>query len=175
VVLLDGVRARESAVRGEISDKRWIHLATHGLVDERKDALFAALALTPPASGVARGDDDGFLELFEIYELRLDCDLAVLSACRSNAGRLVTSEGVFALSRGFLVAGARSVVASQWAVDDASTAELVGDMFRRIAAAERASRPADVTLALRDAKRTLRNDARWAHPFFWAPFVLTGL
>ncbi len=175
VVLLHGEKASEAAVRREIADKRWVHLATHGIVDERKDALFAALALAPPTAGAPRSDDDGLLELLEIYELELDCDLAVLSACRSNAGRLVTSEGVFALSRGFLVAGARSVVASQWSVDDASTADLVGELFSRIASARRDGRSPDVTIALRDAKLTLRRDPRWAHPFFWAPFVLTGL
>ena len=92
----------------------------------------------------------------------------MLSACGSNAGRVVAGEGVFALSRGFLVAGARRVVASQWPVDDASTAALMGELYRGMAAAP------DAAHALRDAKRRLRHDARWADPFFWAPFVLTG-
>ena len=120
---------------------------------------------SPAAAG---GEDDGFLRLHEIYGLRLDADLAVLSACASNAGRVVAGEGVFALSRGFLVAGARRVVASQWPVDDASTAALMGDFFRRLTTSP------DLARALRDAKLRLRRDARWGDPFFWAPFVLTG-
>ncbi len=175
VVLLDGEAARESAVRREIGDKRYIHIATHGLVEQEGSALFAALALTPPPAGVARGDDDGLLQLFEIYDLRLTSELAVLSACSSNTGRVVASEGIFALSRGFLVAGSQSVVASQWSVDDASTAELVADLFRRLAAAEQAGSAIDPARALRDAKLRVRSaKPEWAHPFFWAPFAFTG-
>ena len=176
VVVLEGEGARESAFRREIAGKRYVHVATHGLVDQVGGEIFAALALTPPPAGSSAGDDDGFLQLFEIYDLRLDCALAVLSACSSNTGRLVAGEGVFALSRGFLVAGSRSVVASQWAVDDASTAELVGDLFRRVAADERAGRPIDAARALRDAKRHVRRARpEWAHPFFWGPFAITGV
>jgi CHAT domain-containing protein len=167
VVPLQGEAAREPAVRSALPGKRYLHLATHGLLDPGEGELFAGLALTPPPAP-AGGEDDGFLRLHEIYGLRLDADLAVLSACESNAGRVLAGEGVFALSRGFLVAGARRVVASQWPVDDASTAALMGELYRRLAAAP------DAAVALRDAKRRLRGDARWADPFFWAPFVLTG-
>ena len=167
VVPLQGAEAHEPAVRRALPGKRYLHLATHGLLDPGEGELFAGLALTPPPTP-AGGEDDGFLRLHEIYGLRLDADLAVLSACESNAGRVVAGEGVFALSRGFLVAGARRVVASQWPVDDVSTAALMGELYRRLAAAPDAAR------ALRDAKRHLRRDARWADPFFWAPFVLTG-
>ncbi len=167
VVPLQGEEAREPAVRRALPGKRYLHLATHGLLDPGEGELFAGLALTPPPAP-AGGEDDGFLRLHEIYGLRLDADLAVLSACESNAGRVVAGEGVFALSRGFLVAGVRRVVASQWPVDDVSTAALMGELYRRLAAAP------DAAHALRDAKRHLRGDARWADPFFWAPFVLTG-
>jgi CHAT domain-containing protein len=175
VEVLEGRAARESAVRKALPGKRYLHIATHGLVDERQGALFAAVALAPPESGPPAGDDDGFLELHEIYDLRLDAELAVLSACDSNRGRTVAGEGVFALSRGFLVGGARRVVASEWPVDDASTAELIGELFRRVAESDREGSPVDFARALRDAKRRLRSVKReWAHPFFWAPFILTG-
>jgi CHAT domain-containing protein len=175
VMVLRGAAAREPAVREAVAGKRYVHVATHGLIDQKGGDLFASLALTAPESRSAAGDDDGFLQLFEIYDLPLTCDLAVLSACSSNVGHVVTGEGVFALSRGFLVAGARRVIASQWAVDDASTAELVGDLFRAIAAAEKAGEPVDTARALRDAKRKIRGKSEWASPFFWAPFVLTGV
>jgi len=83
-------------------------------------------------------------------------------------------EGIYTLSRGFLIAGARRVIASQWSVEDASTAELMGDFFQRIASAEKAARPIDYAEALRDAKRRIRNQERWAAPFYWAPFILMG-
>jgi len=175
VTVLEGLRAREPEVRRQLPGKRYLHLATHGLVDQSGGDLFAALALTPPSGGAATGEDDGLLELPEIYELRLDCDLAVLSACRTNVGLSVAGEGIFALSRGFLVAGARRVIASQWSVDDASTAVLVGELFRALAAAERDGARIQYAAALRDAKRLVRARAKWADPFFWAPFVLTGL
>jgi len=175
VTVLEGLGAREPAVRRQLPGKRYLHLATHGLVDQRGGDLFAALALTPPAGGVATGDDDGLLELSEIYDLRLDSDLAVLSACRTNVGLSIAGEGIFSLSRGFLVAGARRVIASQWSVDDASTAVLVGELFRALAAAERAGTGVGYAAALRDAKRRIRARSEWADPFFWAPFVLTGL
>lgn len=169
VTRLTAGAAREPAVRKEMTGKRYLHLATHGLLGGEEGELFAGLALTaPPAGTPARGDDDGFLQLHEIYGLPLSAELAVLSACDSNTGRLVEGEGVFALSRGFLVAGARRVVASQWPVDDASTAALMGDLFRRI------GKGAEPARALRDAKRALRKNAAWSDPFFWAPFVLTG-
>ena len=173
MVTLQRSRANESALRPALTGKRYLHLATHGLVDEQRGALFAALALTPPDT--ATPDNDGFLQLHEIYQLRLpEVELAVLSACETNLGTTAGGEGVFALSRGFLAAGARRVVASQWAVEDLSTAKLMGHFFRAIAAAEQAGRPVDYVIALRDAKRAVRQEAAWSQPYFWAPFVLTG-
>lgn len=175
VVTLQGVAATEEALRGELAGKRYLHLATHGLVDEARGALFAALALTPPREEGPPADNDGFLQLYEIYDLRLpEVELAVLSACESAVGTRVGGEGVFALSRGFLAAGTRRVVASQWSVNDASTATLMSGFFRSVGEAEKAGRPVDYARALRDAKREVRARPEWADPFHWAPFVLTG-
>lgn len=175
VTVLQGIEAGEPRVRAALPGNRYIHLATHGLVDQERGDLFAALALAPPAVETGRADDDGFLQLFEIYGLDLSCDLAVLSACGSQVGRAVEGEGVFALSRGFVAAGARRVVASQWSVDDASTALLMEEFFGRIAAVWGDARPAPFTTALRDAKRAVRARQEWAAPFYWSPFVLTGI
>jgi CHAT domain-containing protein len=84
---------------------------------------------------------------------------------------------VFALSRGFLAAGAQRVVATQWQVDDRATAVLIGHFFEVIAEAERAGEVVDYARALRDAKLRVRNDAdnpRWSDPFYWAAFTITG-
>ena len=158
-----------------MAGKRYLHLATHGLVDERRGALFAALALTPPPAETTDSEDDGFLQLYEIYDLELaEVELAVLSACESNAGAAIEGEGVFALSRGFLAAGARRVIASQWSVNDESTAALIGEFFRAIADAEQRGERVDYARALRDAKRAVRSQPAWAEPYYWAPFILTG-
>ena len=92
----------------------------------------------------------------------------MLSACATHRGDWIDGDGVFALSRGFLAAGARRVVGSLWLVDDESTAELIGDFLDRVA------RGGDAETSLRDAKRALRENPRWAHPFHWAAFVLVG-
>jgi len=159
-VVLTGAAATESAVRAALPGKKFLHLAVHGKVEPRLGDLFASLALA----------DDEALMLFEIYDLDLQAELAVLSACETSRGRMVEGEGAFALSRGFLAAGARRVVASLWSVDDASTAELMGTFFRRLGPGEDRSYAA----ALRDARRVLRGKGKWKSPFHWAPFLLTG-
>ena len=175
VQVLQQLAADEPATRRALPNKRYVHLATHALVAGNRDALFASLALTPPTGETAEPDADGFLQLHEIYDLKLDdVELAVLSACDTNRGPSVASEGVFALSRGFLASGARRVIASQWSVDDESTAELMGALFTRIVERERAGRIVDYAEALRDAKRLVRSRPQWSDPFHWAPFVLTG-
>lgn len=175
VTVLQGVSANEPNLREALASKRFLHLATHGLVDTQRGSLFASFALAPPAGDVATPQDDGLLQLHEIYGLDLQAvDLAVLSACQSNVGEQVEGEGVFALSRGFLAAGARRVIASQWAVDDASTAAIMQAFFERIVSMERAGQAIDYGQALRDAKRMVRAQSRWQDPYYWAPFILTG-
>lgn len=172
---LSGLSATEAGVRAALRGRpRYLHFATHGLVDEGRSELLAALALTPPPGEAPAAEDDGLLQLFEIYELDLDSDLAVLSACKTHAGRQLEGEGVFALSRGFLAAGARRVVASLWPVNDESTAVLMGDFYRRLARAEGSGLRPDYARALRDARRALRQQPRWSAPYHWAPFVLSG-
>ncbi len=173
--VLSGIEATESNLRAALAGKRFLHLATHGLVDQRRGTLFASLALTPPTGETTDHENDGFWQLHEIYANQLpDVELAVLSACESNIGETVEGEGVFALSRGFSAAGAQRVVASQWSVDDASTAELIGEFFRRVLAEESQGRQVNYAAALRDAKRAVRSQEQWRDPYFWAPFVLTG-
>ena len=174
VEYLRGLDATETRVKSEVRAARYIHIATHGIVDESHDELLAALLFTPPAAGARGPADDGCLHLFEIYELPLDCELAVLSACETESGRRIQGEGVFALSRGFLVAGAQRTVASLWPVADESTAWLIADFFQRVAAAEAGGGAIDYAGFLRAAKLALRRQPRWSEPSFWAPFVLSG-
>ena len=178
VTVLSGAEGTESALRSSLGSFRYLHLATHGLVDEGRSSLFASLALTPPPGRSDESTNDGFLQLHEIYGLQLpELELAVLSACESNVGETVEGEGVFALSRGFLVAGAQRVIASQWAVNDASTAVLMATFFRQVAEAERRAEVVDYARALRTAQLAVKNHPdhpEWADPYYWAPFVLTG-
>ncbi len=169
VTVLSGNQATESAVRFAAGQVRYLHLATHAFVTERRGDLLAGIVLAKPPEPDPPPADDGLLQIYEIYDLVLGADLAVLSACETQRGPRVEGEGVFALSRAFLIAGARSVVATQWPVDDAATAELIGDYFRRIA-----SRRPDLVVALRNVKRQLRSRPERRDPFYWAAFTLTG-
>jgi CHAT domain-containing protein len=173
VTSLEGAEAREPRVRSALPGARHIHLATHGLVDETRGELFATLALTPPRVDPSP-QDDGLLQLHEILRLPLDAELALLSACESRVGELVAGEGVFALSRAFLIAGSRRVIASLWPVADEASAGLVARVFEGLARAEQAGEPLDHAANLALAKRQVRSQPTLADPFYWAPFVLEG-
>ncbi len=177
VAHLRGSLATEANIRFNATNRKVLHFACHGLVDRTHGNLFGALALTPGRK-TADPSNDGFLTLAEIYELNLDgCELAILSACETNSGPTQRGEGTWALSRGFLVAGARRVVASNWLVDDQAAASLVSYFCSIIAKAEAAGEKPDYAEALWKAKRWVRNHPdhpEWRHPYYWGTFVLVG-
>ncbi len=173
VRVLQGSEATEAMVRESVGAKRLLHLATHGIVGSSDADLLASLALSPETADTA-SSNDGFLQLFEIYQLQLDADLTVLSACETNLGRRLAGEGVFALSGGFLTAGSSRVLANQWRVDDDASAWLIGAFFQELASSPE-SDPYRFTAALHAAKRRTRETSQRTHPYFWAPFILIGL
>ena len=175
IVLLTGADASEKNVRQSIANRRFVHFAAHALIDQRHENLFGAIALTPPAADAPAADGDGFLSLYEIHNLSLtDCELAVLSACDTNVGSNRPLEAGSTLARAVLAAGARGVVSSHWSVEDASTARLISEFFDRLSVDLHSGRPANYALALRDARRNVRQKSGWSAPHFWAPFVLIG-
>jgi len=157
---------REAATSRRLAEYRIIHFATHGIVNARQPELSGVvLSLFDP-----RGRrQDGFLRLHDIYNLTLAADLVVLSGCQTALGKELRGEGLLGLTRGFMYAGARAVVASLWQVDDESTAELMKRFYRGMLKEHR--RPAD---ALRAAQMEMSQDKRWAAPFYWAGFVIQG-
>lgn len=131
-----------------------LHLACHG--EFRADSpAFSALHLA-----------DGPLALHELGELQIDAQLVVLSACDTGQSKVAPGDEMLGLVRGFMLAGARQVLATLWAVDDQATAQLMGEFHRRLARGERAS------AALRGAQRLLARQG--LHPFFWAAWSLHG-
>lgn len=135
-----------------------VHIATHGLYRADAPAL-SYLELT-----------DGRLEAFDIARLELNAAAVALSACETGTGRLTGNE-LMGLSRAFLHAGARSVVATHWAVDDEATAGLVADFASRLAAGR------SVTQALHDAQAgwlLIHGETLLAHPYFWGALMLVG-
>jgi CHAT domain-containing protein/tetratricopeptide (TPR) repeat protein len=170
---LTGEQATEQAIRQRLSGRRIVHLACHGFVDQDTGNYLGALAVTP--GDALDPADDGFLSLAEIYGLDLQgCELAILSACQTNDGPQQQGEGVWALSRGFLVAGSRRVVASNWLVDDRAAASLVSVFCSSLSGAESSDESVDYAAALQRAKRWCRSQEGWSSPYYWATFVLVG-
>ncbi len=160
-----GKDSTEKAFKQEsLSKYKWIHLATHSLIDERTPGRSAVvLALD------GNNAEDGFLRATEIADLDLNCDLVILSACETGRGQLLSGEGIIGLSRSFFIAGARSVVVSQWAVSDISTAQLMKDFYQQLV------NKVPKAAALREAKlRMLNGGSETRHPYYWAPFVIIG-
>jgi CHAT domain-containing protein/tetratricopeptide (TPR) repeat protein len=172
---LSGSTATEAAVRLNVPGRRFIHLACHGLTDQAYGNVIGALALTPGPQPDAEPADDGFLTLPEVYALDLKgCELAILSACETNIGPQQRGEGSWTLSRGFLVAGARRVVASDWLVDDEAAANLMSIFCNLLTRVEKDDSKADYAKALQEAKRWARRQERWKAPYYWASLVLVG-
>lgn len=137
-----------------------VHFATHGLLDEHAP-IFSAILMGATHDGPTR------LSLYEIAAVRVRARLVVLSACETGLGLRRRGDEVTGLTRTFLQAGASSVVSSLWSVSDDSTAFLMGRFYAELKAGALPSR------ALRTAALATRQ--QFGHPFFWAPFVLTGV
>ncbi|HWS88702.1 MAG TPA: CHAT domain-containing protein [Pyrinomonadaceae bacterium] len=162
-----GFRAsRATALSPELAQYRYVHFATHGLLNGEHPELSGILLSLFDEAGRRQ---DGFLELHEIYNLNLPAELVVLSACQTALGKDVKGEGLVGLTRGFMYAGARRVVSSLWKVDDSATAELMGEFYREMLG--KGLRPAE---ALRAAQLRLRSQPRWRSPYYWAAFTLQG-
>jgi CHAT domain-containing protein len=171
---LVGGNATEAGVRYWAPGRKVLHLACHGLADQELGNFFGCLAFAP-GPNADDPDDDGFLTLSDIHALDLTrCELAILSACEKNLGPQQKGEGTFALSRGFLIAGARRVVASNWLVDDEAAASLLSIYCALLAKAEKDRKPVDYAGALREAKRWVRGQEKWKAPYYWASLVLVG-
>ena len=161
-----GLEASESTLKSEaLREYRRVHFATHAVLDER----------TPARSGivlslVGSGQEDGILRVNEVFDLKLNAELVVLSACQTGLGVLVRGEGMVGVTRAFLSAGASRVVVSLWEVNDQATSSLMNGFYRHLASNQ------SPTSALRAAKLAMLHSGQLAyrHPYFWAPFVLTG-
>jgi CHAT domain-containing protein/Tfp pilus assembly protein PilF len=165
-VALDFEASRAEALSDRLSAYRIVHFATHGVIDAEHPALSGLALSMVDRTGKPQA---GFLHLRDLYNLRLNADLVVLSGCRTALGQEVRGEGLIGITRGFLYAGAPRVVASLWRVEDQATAALMTRFYHALWI-ERL-RPA---AALRAAQLSLRRERRWRDPYSWAGFVLQG-
>src|SRR6185295_17671317 len=163
-----GRDATEEALKSLAPQARRLHLACHGLLDERFP-LNSALALSIPEQP-QEGRDNGLLQAWEIFEnLRLDADLVTLSACDSGLGEEMGGEGMVGLVRAFQFAGARSVVASLWSISDVSTARFMKRFYSYL----RSGKTKDDALRAAQIDQ-IRGKSGSPHPFHWAAFELFG-
>jgi CHAT domain-containing protein/Tfp pilus assembly protein PilF len=193
-----GEEATEIAAREAGDDIRYLHFATHAVMDERFP-LDSALVLSRPDE-LRPGENNGLLQAWEIFEgVRVDAELVTLSACRSGLGQEIAGEGMVGLTRAFQFAGAPTVVAASWSVPDRSTAALMTRFYARLEAGEskdQALRGAQLELAAGpvDLPRGPTPGPGWlwepvrsifwsrppaetvdaSHPYYWAGFQLTG-
>ena len=158
--------SRRTVLDGALRGHRVVHFATHGVFDAGSPALSGLVLSLVDERG---NPQDGFVRLNDIYNMRLDADLVILSACRTALGEEIKGEGLVGLTRAFMYAGAPRVVASLWQVSDVATAELMKRFYRALFVDR--LRPA---AALRAAQLELSRDPRWSAPYYWAGFVLQG-
>jgi CHAT domain-containing protein/tetratricopeptide (TPR) repeat protein len=164
--VLVGRDATEQVFKSLAPEYAMIHLATHGVIDNR-DPLYSHLLLTKTEGNV---ENEGSLEAREIMNMRLTADLVVLSACETGNGRISPGEGVIGMSWAFFVAGTRSLVVSQWRVNSASTSQLMHNFYKELARRSKTAK----SEALRQASLAVLKEPRYRHPFYWAGFVLVG-
>jgi len=164
-VALDFDASRAHVLTDGLTSFRLLHFATHGIVDARHPEMSGLILSLVDRRGRRQ---DGYLRLGDIYKLKLSADLVVLSSCDSALGKDVEAEGIIGLPRGFLYAGAKSVIASLWKVNDDATATLMSRLYARI---KKGDSPG---LALRGAQLEMLRDEQWSNPYYWAAFVLQG-
>lgn len=162
----DFAASREWATANTLGDYRILHFATHGLINAQDPELSSLVLSLFDERGRSQ---DGFLRMHDIYNQRLPVELVVLSACQTALGKEVAGEGLVGLTRGFMYAGAKTVVASLWQVDDLATAELMSRFYRGMLKEKRA--PA---AALRHAQLEMSRSTRWRDPYYWGGFVVQG-
>jgi CHAT domain-containing protein len=191
-----GSQATEANAKSanRLGQYRFLHLAVHGLLNENR-SQYSGVVLSlpreqiqtshiekPPASVAAAGktpatndedttlpEEDGLLQVFEIFNLKLNADLVVLSACETGLGKETKGEGLVGLTQAFLYAGSPALVVSVWKVQDRSTAELMVAFYRHL------NNPTlNKAQALRQAQLDMIRQGTFSHPYYWAGFVLIG-
>jgi CHAT domain-containing protein len=140
-----------------------IHFAAHTLIDDKnpgRSSIILALG--------QEGDEDGFLQMREIFNLKMNADLVTLSACETGLGQLIHGEGIVGLNRAFFFAGANAVLMSLWAVHDEASSQLMERFYFYI------KKGNSISDALRSAKIEMISSKNLSHPFYWAGFIAIG-
>ena len=165
-VALDDQASLRRAIDPKLGQARYLHLATHGLFNTREPALSGLVFSLVDRQGRPQ---DGFLQIADVFNLSLNSQLVVLSACETGLGDQVRGEGLVGLTRGFFYAGTPRVVVSLWKVDDHATAKLMSYFYEFLRKDNQSP-----SQALRSAQQKLRQLPDWSSPYYWAAFALQG-
>ncbi len=163
---LGTMASRQKFLGGDFNSYRILHFATHGFLNQQNPEL-SGLVLS--LFDEKRTPQNGFLRMIDLYSMRLNADLVVLSACQTGLGKETDGEGIIGLTSGFMYAGASGVVSSLWKVEDAATAELMKRFYRAMLKENQTP-----SAALRTAKNELRQIPRFSNPRYWSGFTLNG-
>jgi len=180
-------QANEEFVKsGKLHNYRYLHFATHGFVNTIKPEL-SGIVLSQDTSLIFDGNEDvfgniaeqndGFLYQSEIYNLELNADLVVLSACETGLGKIISGEGVIGLTRALLYAGTKNIIVSLWSVSDESTTQLMINFYDNLLNQKPIKVSKNLNRFGKDlqiAKLQLIEKGTYAHPFYWSPFILIG-
>ncbi|KPK80616.1 MAG: hypothetical protein AMS27_16660, partial [Bacteroides sp. SM23_62_1] len=160
-----GEDASEYSFKEMASKYRILHLAMHTFVDD-EDPLYSKLVF----SGENEGNEDGFLNVYEIYNLKLNASMVVLSACNTGTGMERKGEGIMSLARAFFYAGIPDVIMTLWTVGDESGGKLMIDFYQDLAKGN------SKDVALRNAKLTFLREADpiTRHPYYWSGYIIVG-
>jgi CHAT domain-containing protein len=157
---------RDAVLKADLARFRILHFATHSVIDDERPELSGIVLSLVDRAGRRQ---DGLLRLYDVYNLRLNADLVVLSACRTALGQEIKGEGLIGLTRGFFYAGAPRVLASLWPIDDRTTATFMRPFYEAMLV--RNERPA---AALRSAQISMWKTKGWDEPYYWAAFTMQG-
>ncbi|MEZ5083844.1 MAG: CHAT domain-containing tetratricopeptide repeat protein [Bacteroidales bacterium] len=163
--IMIGEFATESNFKANSNKFDLLHFAMHTLIND-EDPLNSKLVFSLNGDTI----DDGFLNTYEIYNLNLSAELAVLSACKTGVGNISKGEGIMSLARGFLYAGVPGIVMTLWAIEDISSAEIITSFYNNLKRGE------SKNVALQKAKLNYLENANQlqSHPYFWAAYVQIG-
>jgi len=155
--------SKEQLINHRLGDYKIIHFATHSIIDEDIPARSSiVLSLDEDLT------QDGFLQMREIYNLKLNSDLVTLSSCQTGLGKFIKGEGIEGINRAFFYAGASSVLMSLWAVNDQASYQLMERFYFHLCSSD------SIMNALRKAKLELIDSNTLSHPYYWAGFIVSG-
>jgi len=158
--------AQEQTFKDKASNDDVLHLAMHTIINDSLP-MFSKLVFTKPEQNLK---EDGYLNTYEIYNMKLSARLAVLSACETGTGKLQKGEGVMSMARGFIFAGCPSIVMTLWQVEDKSGAKIMENFYSFLSKGKRK----DVALRMAKLKHLSSSDPLTSHPHYWLGYVNIG-